>query len=130
GFDAAERDTGEPSDVSPPPMKNPFPPGPAPVGDGWTEVAGVGHLVDHPPNQTRYTEDNGKFHMWLFNDDMSTFPGRDAGPRSEVHWQYNFSSGQAQFQGDFLIANGCAHASVMQIFGATGRSTTAMFWAM
>jgi hypothetical protein len=149
GLDASPADAETPADASKPmtdaaprdssggteggkggPANNPFPPGPAPVGSGWMEVFPK-HTVDFPPNgQTRYTEDNGKFHMWLLNTDPSTFPGRDAGPRSEVNWHNAYTSGQAQFQGDFYIDHNCAHASVMQIFGATGRSTAAMFWAM
>jgi hypothetical protein len=126
--DAAPSGGGEAGSGSP--ANNPFPPGPAPIGSGWMEVFPM-HTVDFPPNgQARYTENNGKFHMWLLNTDPSTFPGRDAGPRSEVNWHNAYTSGQAQFQGDFYIDHDCAHASVMQIFGATGRSTTAMFWAM
>jgi hypothetical protein len=130
--DMGVKDTASHGDAPkgpPDPGDSPFPPGPAPIGAGWTEVAAP-YLVDHPPNQTRYTEDNGKWHMWLFNDDVSTFPGRDAGPRSEVHWKYSYTAGQAQFQGDFYIADNCAHASVIQIFGAADVSTAAMFWAM
>ena len=118
-----------PTDGPPLPPTDPFPPGAAPIGAGWTEIF-PRHNVDHPPGQTRYTEENGKFHLWLFNTDASTFPGRDAGPRSEIHWYNDYSTGQAQFQGDFYIDHDCAHASVMQIFGATGRSTAFMAWAM
>jgi len=128
-IDTAPRDSAGGLDAGKAP-NNALPPGPAPIGSGWIEVFPK-HTVDFPPNgETRYTEANGKFHMWLFNTDPSTFPGRDAGPRSEVNWHNAYTSGQAQFQGDFYIDHNCAHASVMQIFGATGHSTAAMFWAM
>lgn len=100
-----------------------------PIGSGWTEVFPQ-LSYDQPPGQTRHTLINGEHHFWLFNTDESTFPGRDAGPRSEMHIHNDYTSGQAQFQADIKIMRGCAHASIMQIFGAENRATAFMAWAM
>jgi hypothetical protein len=103
--------------------------GPSPVGTGWTEIFPT-YKVDQPPGQTRYTLTGDEFHFWLFNTDLSTYPGHDSGPRSELRWYNDYTTGQAQFQGDILINHNCAHASVMQIFGGSTGTTAFMAWAM
>jgi hypothetical protein len=99
----------------------------APIGDGWKELTPT-YKVDQPPGQSRYTLTDGEFHMWLFNTDASTFPGRDSGPRSELHILNNYSTGQAQYQADIKIDPNCSGASVMQIFGGSSSSTGFMAW--
>jgi hypothetical protein len=101
----------------------------SPIGTGWTEIFPT-YKVDYPPGQTRYTLSGDEFHFWLFNTDQSTYPGHDSGPRSELRWYNDYSTGQAQFQGDVMIASVCAHACVMQIFGASTQATAFMAWAM
>jgi hypothetical protein len=115
---SATDDAGVPPDVSN-----------GPIGTGWTEIHPQ-YTVDNPPGQTRYTISGNEIHYWLFNTDMSKFPGRDAGPRSEFHWHNDYSTGQAQFQADLKIDHDCAHANVMQIFGSPNRATAFMAWAM
>jgi hypothetical protein len=101
----------------------------SPIGTGWTEIFPT-YSVDNPPGQVRYTVTGDEIHYWLFNTDMSTYPGQDAGPRSEFHWHNDYTTGQAQFQADLMIDQNCARACVMQIFGAPGRATAFMAWAM
>jgi hypothetical protein len=102
---------------------------PGPIGSGWTETFPV-YKVDHPPGQVRYTLEETEFHLWLFNTDMSTFPGHDSGPRSEIHILNNYTTGQAQYQADIKIVAGCSRASIMQVFGGSTSSTSFMAWAM
>lgn len=103
--------------------------GAAPIGTGWQEIPAT-YRLDQPPGKVRHTLINGEHHLWLFNDDPDTYPGRDAGPRSEMRIENDYRSGQAQFQADIKVAAGCTHASIMQIFGASGRATSFMAWAM
>jgi hypothetical protein len=129
---AATADGDVPADASPPTgrtLPSPEPGGPGPIGDGWTEVAPT-YSVDQPPGQIRYTLTGSEFHFWVFATDMSTFPGRDSGPRSELHLHNNYTTGQAQFAADIKIDHDCAHASIMQIFGGMTSATSFMAWAM
>ncbi|MEV0407064.1 polysaccharide lyase family 7 protein [Actinoallomurus sp. NPDC050550] len=66
----------------------------------------------------------------MISTDPSTYPGRDSGPRSEMRFFNDYTSGQAQFQADIKVAAGCSRASIMQIFGAPDRATSFMAWAM
>jgi hypothetical protein len=132
--DASAADAGPPATDDPPTDGGVHLPGvpagdPGPIGAGWTEIFPV-YKVDQPPGQIRYTLSGTEFHFWLFNNDMSTFPGRDSGPRSELHIINNYMTGQAQFQADIKIDANCSRASIMQIFGGSRTATGFMAWAM
>jgi hypothetical protein len=103
--------------------------GPVPVGSGWTEIFPRTKL-DHPPGLVRYALTNGENHFWVLASDPSAYPGRDSGPRSELRFYNDYTSGQAQFQADIKVMSGCFRASVMQVFGAPDRATAFMAWAM
>ena len=100
-----------------------------PIGSGWTEFH-PGTQLDQPPGKVRHTLTNGEHHMWLLPSDPHTYPGRDSGPRSELRFFNDYTSGQAQFQADIKVLSGCSTASIMQVFGASGRATAFMAWAM
>jgi hypothetical protein len=125
GSDAAASMDGVVGKTLPPPEAG----GPGPIGDGWTEIMPT-YSIDQPPGQVRYTLTGSEFHFWVMNSDMSTFPGRDSGPRSEVHIHNNYTTGQAQYQADIKIDHDCAHASIMQVFGGMTSATSFMAWAM
>jgi hypothetical protein len=93
-----------------------------PIGDGWTEIFPV-YKMDQPPGQNRHEIVDGEFHLWLFNSDASTYPGRDSGPRSELHIRNNYSTGQAQYQADIKLDPNCSGVSVMQVFGGSRTAT-------
>jgi hypothetical protein len=93
-----------------------------PIGEGWIEIFPT-YKMDQPPGQNRHTITDGEFHLWLFNNDASTYPGRDSGPRSELHIRNNYSSGQAQYQADIKIDTNCSGVSVMQVFGGSSTAT-------
>jgi hypothetical protein len=107
-----------PGDMPLPPASEPA----APIGEGWTEIFPV-YKMDQPPGQIRHTVTDGEFHLWLFNNDASTYPGRDSGPRSELHIRNNYTTGQAQFQADIKIDPNCSGVSVMQVFGGSRTAT-------
>jgi hypothetical protein len=98
---------------------------PDPIGSGWTEIFPA-YKMDQPPGQVRYTLTDGEFHLWLFNTDASTYPGRDSGPRSELHIRNNYSTGQAQYQADIKIDPNCSGVSLMQVFGGASSATSFM----
>jgi hypothetical protein len=100
-----------------------------PIGTGWKEVSATDYTIDQPPGRSRHTLTNGEHHFWLLKSDPSTYPGRDSGPRSELRLNNDYKSGQAQFAADIKVVKGCSKASIMQIFGAQGRSTAFMAWA-
>jgi RNA polymerase sigma factor (sigma-70 family) len=102
---------------------------PGPIGTGWTESFPP-YLVYQPPGPGRLTLAGNEFHFWLLDSDVSSFPGQDSGPRSEIHIRNEYRTGQAQFQADFKIDSGCANASVMQVFGATGRTSAFMAFVL
>jgi hypothetical protein len=93
--------------------------GPDPIGDGWTEY--FPEWTYHvPPNADeygqRYTYEDGVFHLWVEDTDLSTFPGNDSGPRSEVRVKNEYVSGSRQFQADVLIVAGAEKVGVWQLF--------------
>lgn len=102
----------------------------APIGTGWTEVA-ANYRVDQPPERTRHTLGaGGEHHFWIYATDPSTYPGRDSGPRSELRFLHEYTTGSAQFEADVKVAAGTERPCVMQIFGASARATTFMTLAM
>jgi hypothetical protein len=107
----------------------PAPGAPDPIGSGWTEISPA-YKVDQPPGQNRYTLTGNEFHFWLFNNDASTYPGRDSGPRSELHIRNNYTTGQAQYQADIKIDANCSGVSTMQIFGGSQTATGFMAWVI
>ncbi|MFD1543317.1 polysaccharide lyase family 7 protein [Nonomuraea guangzhouensis] len=103
----------------------------APIGSGWTEVS-PGYTVHQPPDLTRHTYDaaTGEHHFWLYSSDPSTFPGQDSGPRSELRFRNDYTSGSAQFECDIKVASGAHNVCVMQVFGGSSWATAFMTLAM
>ena len=97
----------------------------SPIGSGWTEIFPSYH-VDQPPGQIRHSLNGGEHHFWVSSTDASTFPGHDSGPRSELRFNNNYSSGQSQFEADIKVISGTFNPCVMQIFGAATQATTFM----
>lgn len=73
-----------------------------------------------PPNAEeygeRYSYEDGVFHLWVEDTDLSTFPGNDSGPRSEVRVKNEYVSGSRQFQADVMIVAGAEKVGVWQLF--------------
>ncbi|MGW6499481.1 polysaccharide lyase family 7 protein [Nonomuraea angiospora] len=102
-----------------------------PIGSGWTEIF-PSYSVHQPPDRTRHTYDaaTGEHHFWLYDTDPSTFPGQDSGPRSELRFHNDYTSGQAQFECDMKIGAGAHRVCVMQVFGGATSATAFMTLAM
>src|SRR3954463_467523 len=76
------------------------------IGSGWKSVS-ADYSLNVPPGQTRHSVDSdGVHHFWVYDTDPSTFPGRDSGPRSELRFHNNYTSGSSQFECDMLIGAG------------------------
>ncbi|ADI04051.1 hypothetical protein SBI_00930 [Streptomyces bingchenggensis BCW-1] len=103
----------------------------APIGSGWTEID-PGYTVHQPPDRTRheYNSSTGEHHFWLYDTDPSTFPGQDSGPRSELRFKNDYTSGQAQFECDMRVKSSAYNVCVMQVFGAETQATAFMALAM
>ncbi|MEU0843717.1 polysaccharide lyase family 7 protein [Streptomyces sp. NPDC005962] len=103
----------------------------SPIGSGWTEID-PGYTVHQPPDTTRHTYDSstGEHHFWVYDTDPSTFPGQDSGPRSELRFKNDYTSGQAQFECDMTVKSSAHQVCVMQIFGAATQATAFMALAM
>jgi hypothetical protein len=75
-----------------------------------------------PPNAEeygeRYTydEERGELHLWVLDTDLSTFPGQDSGPRSEVRVRNEHDAGSTQFQADVKVAPGADRVGIWQVF--------------
>ncbi|MGW0197861.1 polysaccharide lyase family 7 protein, partial [Nonomuraea sp. NPDC003201] len=102
-----------------------------PIGSGWTEIFPT-YSVHQPPDRTRHTYDaaTGEHHFWLYDTDPSTFPGQDSGPRSELRFHNDYTSGHAQFECDMKIGAGAHRVCVMQVFGGATSATAFMTLAM
>ena len=100
-----------------------------PIGSGWTEVDAA-YSLHQPPGKARHTLTDGEHHFWLYDTDPSTFPGQDSGPRSELRFHNEYTSGDAQFEADIKVKSGTYRTCVMQIFGGAGWATAFMTLAM
>ena len=91
----------------------------AQIGSGWTEYFPT---VDYhvPPNANgygeRYTYEDGVFHFWVRNTDLSSFPGQDSGPRSEARVRNDYWSGSNQFEADMMVVSGTDQVGIWQVF--------------
>jgi len=91
----------------------------AQLGSNWTEY--FPEFDYHvPPNADgygeRYTYEDGVFHLWVKDTDLSTFPGQDSGPRSEVRVRNEYTEGYTQFQAEFKVGAGADKVGIWQVF--------------
>lgn len=102
-----------------------------PVGSGWTEVSGA-HTVHQPTGMTRHTYDSttDEYHFWLLDTDPVLWPGSSSGPRSELRFLDEYSTGSAQFACEMKISSGAHRVCVQQIFGGATSATAFMALAM
>ncbi|MFF0204640.1 carbohydrate-binding protein [Streptomyces sp. NPDC005017] len=106
------------------------PAGAAPIGSGWTEVS-ADYKVHQPTGLTRHTVDGtGLHHFWLYDTDPVLWPDSSSGPRSELRFVDEYTSGSAQFECDMKIAAGAHRVCVQQVFGAASAATAFMTLAM
>jgi hypothetical protein len=91
----------------------------AQIGTNWTEY--FPEWTYHvPPNADaygeRYTYEGGVFHLWVLDTDLSSFPGQDSGPRSEVRTKNEYTTGSTQFVAEFKVGAGADKVGIWQVF--------------
>lgn len=92
------------------------------IGSGWTTYSPS--FVWHDDQvHTRHTEVNGVTYMWAYSTDPMPYGG--SGPRSEMRFQNEYTSGSRQFEADCYSASGSEYTT-FQIFGATGSATATL----
>ncbi|WP_431681346.1 polysaccharide lyase family 7 protein [Kitasatospora sp. KL5] len=105
-------------------------PATAAIGSGWTEVS-ADYKVHQPTGLTRHTVDGtGLHHFWLNDTDPALWPESSSGPRSEIRFLDEYTSGSAQFEADIKIGTGAHRVCVMQVFGGATAATAFMALAM
>jgi hypothetical protein len=101
---------------------------PSTLTDGWT-LSKLDFKVQYPYNLTksdRYTENDGLYHLWVFNTDQPFSKGNHTLPRTEMRFP-ELTKGQLQFEADMLAPAGTNNVCIMQIH--TGNEQTSDFGA-
>jgi hypothetical protein len=105
----------------------------AAVTDGWTQKS-WSYSMHKPYNLSlsdRFKYSGGVWYTWVYESDKcfqspcSTSDGR----RTELRWNNDYTSGSRMWDGDMWIWGGTNEATVQQIFGAVGSSTTSQIRA-
>ncbi|XP_077240075.1 citrate-binding protein-like [Tasmannia lanceolata] len=77
------------------------------------------------PENQRYRFSDGIHWFWVFSTDKPLSRNSSTKPRSEIRIRgYDYSSGVWQFEGYGYVPNGTSGVCIMQLFGASGQSTT------
>jgi len=119
---------------SPTPTSGPGPtatPTPTPGGGsgptaGWTQMSWT-YSMHKPYDQAlsnRFSYSNGIWTCWLFPDDPPFQPPpKTGGPRTELRWNNDYTSGQRMWDGDIWVVSP-TQSTVMQLFGGSESSTS------
>ncbi len=124
--------TPTPSTPTPTPTPTPAPtptptptPGGSPVTEGWTQMSWTYSM--HKPYDVslseRFSYSNGVWTCWLFPDDQAFQPPpKVGGPRTELRWNNDYTSGQRMWDADIWVLSP-TRSTVMQLFGGSESST-------
>jgi len=102
---------------------------PAPVAAAVPPVPGVHaytdtYVVQHPynlPQSARFSVDPGPvYNAWVLKGDKPLRPGSNTGPRTEMRWSLNWSSGLHVWEADVNIDAGTTQTAIMQVKGVAG----------
>ncbi|KAH7279151.1 hypothetical protein KP509_37G007400 [Ceratopteris richardii] len=75
----------------------------------------------------RFSFANGVYDMWVLRSDKPFLEGSRTMPRSELRVVgHDYSSGKWQFEGDFYVASNITGICIMQIFGGSPTTATAL----
>ncbi|KAK1262872.1 Citrate-binding protein [Acorus gramineus] len=104
--------------------------------DGFVQqpLSTANFLFDKPYDKAlseRYSFINGVHRFWVYDDDKPFRQDSPTKPRTEIRITgYDYTSGVWQFEGECYVPSGpspgTTGVSIMQVFGATSRATTAM----
>jgi hypothetical protein len=111
---------------TPTPSPTPTPGGGSPVTEGWTQMS-WSYTMHKPYNQAlgnRFSYSNGVWTTWLFpNDPPFQPPPKTGGPRTELRWQNDYTSGQRMWDADLWVV-APTRSTIMQLFGGSESSTS------
>jgi hypothetical protein len=101
--------------------------------DGWTQ-ASWSYTIHHPYNldvSARFKYTGGVWYTWVYKTDMCMHSscGSNEGKRCELRWNNDYTSGARMWDSDMWIWGGTNEATVQQVFGAVGSSTTSQIRA-
>jgi hypothetical protein len=101
--------------------------------DGWTQSSWS--YTMHKPYDlslsSRFKYTGGVWYTWVYKTDkcfQSPCSSTD-GKRTELRWQNDYTSGARMWDSDMWIWGGTNEATVQQVFGAVGSSTTSQIRA-
>jgi hypothetical protein len=100
--------------------------------NGWTSSSWT-YAVHKPYNLSvsdRFRYSGGVWTTWVYLTDKPHTSTSGTMPRTELRWNNNYTSGNHMWDGDVFLVSGTNAASVMQVFGAEGRSTATMIFGM
>ena len=107
---------------SPTPTSTPGGGGPT---DGWTERSWTYsmHKPWDQPLANRFSYVNGIWTCWLYPDDPPFQPPpKEGGPRTELRWHNDYTSGQKMWDSDIWVVSP-TRSTVMQLFGGSESQT-------
>jgi len=99
--------------------------------DGWTQKSWT-YTLHKPYNRAtseRFLFDGTTYFLWVFpNDPPFQPPPKTGGPRTELRWQNNYTSGQRMWDGDIFVTRG-TRSTVVQVFGGQTHATASQIRA-
>jgi hypothetical protein len=107
------------------PTPTPTPGGSGPT-TGWTQMSWT-YTMHKPWNVSlsdRFSYSNGIWTCWLFpGDEPFQPPPKEGGPRTELRWQNDYTSGQRMWDGDIWVVSP-TESTITQLFGGSESSTS------
>ena len=110
--------------ITPTPTPTPRPTSGGPT-DGWTQRSWTYtmHKPWNQPLENRFSYSNGVWTCWLFpNDPPFQPPPKEGGPRTELRWQNDYTSGQRMWDSDLWVLSP-TRSTIMQLFGGSESQT-------
>ena len=84
---------------------------------GFTEYMDT-FKVQFPYNlmqSDRFSFVNGVYTAWIYPTDMPFEMGSPTGPRTEMRWSQNWSTGEREWEADVLVDSPTTHSCIMQV---------------
>jgi hypothetical protein len=84
---------------------------------GFTEYMDT-FKVQYPYNlmqSDRFSFVNGVYTAWVYPTDMPFKMGSPTGPRTEMRWSQNWSTGEREWEADVLVDSPTTHSCIMQV---------------
>jgi hypothetical protein len=116
--------TEGPGNPTPTPTPTPTSGG-SPVTDGWTQMSWTYsmHKPYNQPLENRFSYSGGVWSCWVVPDDPPFQPPpKVGGPRTELRWNNDYTSGQRMWDSDIWVVSP-TRSTVMQLFGGSESQT-------